>query len=92
MKQLILKVFNEVGLHARPAAIFVKESNRYHSNIRLRNLTSQSRWTDAKSILGVLTLGVEQNHEVELEIEGPDEDQAASSLRDLILTDFANKQ
>ena len=90
--QLVLKVINEVGLHARPAAIFVKESNRYQSTIRVRNLTSQSRWTDAKSILGVLTLGVEKDHEVELQIEGPDEDQAAVNLSELIITNFTGKQ
>jgi phosphocarrier protein len=92
MKQLILKVVNEVGLHARPATLFVRAANRYQSTIRLRNITSESRWADAKSILGVLTLGVEKNHEIELQIEGPDEDQAALSLSELILTDYAGSK
>ena len=92
MKQLILKVVNEVGLHARPATLFVRAANRYQSTIRLRNITSESRWADAKSILGVLTLGVEKNHEIELQIEGSDEDQAASSLSELILTDYAGSK
>jgi phosphocarrier protein len=43
---------------------------------------------DAKSILGVLTLGVEQGHEIEMQVEGPDEDQAIAALEALIRSNF----
>ncbi len=89
MRHLRLTVVNEVGLHARPAAVFVAEANRFASRIRVRNATTDSGWVDAKSILSVLTLGVERNHDIELTVEGPDEDQAAAHLERLIVSDFA---
>ncbi|MDQ7820194.1 MAG: HPr family phosphocarrier protein [Armatimonadota bacterium] len=91
MKRLRLTVVNEVGLHARPAAVFVSEAARFASRIRVRNATTDSGWVDAKSILSVLTLGVEQNHEIEIAVEGPDEDQAAAALERLVASDFAGR-
>lgn len=91
MKQRRLKVAGAVGLHARPAALFVNEAAKFASKIRVRNATSNTDWVDAKSILGVLTLGVEQNHEIEVTVEGSDEEQAAAALERLITTDFAGK-
>jgi phosphotransferase system HPr (HPr) family protein len=91
MKRLRLKVANAVGLHARPAAIFVGEAGRFASQIRIRNATTTTPWVDAKSILSVLTLGVEQNHEVEITTDGPDEEQAAVELEHLIANDFTGK-
>ncbi|MDR7510355.1 MAG: HPr family phosphocarrier protein [Armatimonadota bacterium] len=91
MKRLRLTVVNEVGLHARPAAVFVSEAGRFASRIQVRNATTDSGWVDAKSILSVLTLGVEQNHEIEIAVEGPDEDQAAAALERLVASDFAGR-
>ncbi|HEC34127.1 MAG TPA: HPr family phosphocarrier protein [Chloroflexi bacterium] len=91
MKHLHLRVINEVGLHARPAAVFVKEAGRFESDIRVRNATMGTDWVDAKSILGVLTLGVEKDHEIELLVEGSDEAEATASLEELIRTDFAGR-
>lgn len=84
MERLQVKVTNEVGLHARPASVFVKTANQFESNTRVRNVTADNEWVNAKSILEVLTLGVEQNHEIELEIEGSDEAEAAEKLKHLI--------
>ena len=91
LKHLRLAIRNEVGLHARPAAVFVAEAGRFASRIRIRNATTDSGWVDAKSILSVLTLGVEQNHEIEIAIDGPDEDLAAAELERLIASDFAGR-
>lgn len=88
MKTAILQVKAEVGLHARPAAIFVQHAGRFNSDIKVRNTTTQSDWVDAKSILSVLTLGVEKDHEIEIEVSGPDEAEAAASLTALIQSDF----
>jgi|YelNatPaOPRAMG01_1025707.scaffolds.fasta_scaffold00290_47 phosphocarrier protein HPr len=89
MIKLHLKVINAVGLHARPAAIFVREAAKFKSTIRVCNATTDRKWADAKSILGVLTLGVEKDHEIDLEIDGPDEELAASRLKGLIESDFS---
>ncbi len=91
MKQLRVNVTNAVGLHARPAAVFVGEAGRFASQIRVRNVTRNTPWVDAKSILSVLTLGVEPQHEIEIMADGPDDTQAAETLQQLIASDFAGK-
>jgi phosphocarrier protein len=91
MKTVALRVAHEAGLHARPAAVFVKEASGHTSKVMLRNLTQGTAWVDAKSILGVLTLGVEQGHEIEMQVEGPDEDQAIAALEALIRSNFEGK-
>jgi phosphotransferase system HPr (HPr) family protein len=82
-------VRNEVGLHARPAAIFVQSANKFRSRITIRNVSSGGTPVNAKSILHVLTLGVEQGHEVEILVEGEDEAAAAATLKQLLVSDFA---
>jgi len=89
MEQLCVQVINEVGLHARPAAMFVNTASRFKSKIRVRNVTTDGKWVDAKSILSVLTLGVEKDHEIELTAEGPDEAEAVATIGELIRSDFA---
>lgn len=84
MKQVILRINTDAGLHARPAALFVEQTSQLSSEISIRNLTTKSEWVDAKSILNVLTLGVEMNHEIELQIEGVDEQEAFEKLTTLV--------
>lgn len=91
MRHLRLPVTSEVGLHARPAAVFVNEAARFTSAIHVRSVTGDSDWVDAKSVLSVLTLGVEKDHEIEITVEGEDEDQAAEALDALIRSDFVGK-
>jgi phosphocarrier protein HPr len=88
MQQLELVVVNDVGLHARPAAIFVQTANKYKSSIKVCNKTNGRDFVDAKSILGVLILGIGQGHCIEIDIEGEDEVEAASVLKQMIESDF----
>lgn len=88
MKQFTLQITSEVGLHARPAALFVQQVTRFSSIVQIRNLTTDSDWVDGRSILSVLTLGVEKNHAVELKIDGKDEDQAAERIKTLVDSGF----
>ncbi len=88
MEKLTLQVNTPVGLHARPAAIFVQRASQYRSRISVRNLTAGSPWADAKSILSLLTLGVEKGHEIELQLNGPDEREAAAALTSLVSSNF----
>ena len=81
-------VFNEVGLHARPAAVFVQSAAKFKSSIRIRNLTNGKDFVDAKSILGVLILGVSKDHRVEVEINGEDEVTAAEKLKAIFDNNF----
>ncbi|OGO33425.1 MAG: hypothetical protein A2Z16_00935 [Chloroflexi bacterium RBG_16_54_18] len=89
MQKLELVVTNEVGLHARPAAVFVQTANKYASSIKMRNITNGREFVDGKSILGVLILGVGKNHTIEIEIEGSDEVQAAQTVKEMIESDFS---
>ncbi len=84
MQTTTLTVTNEVGLHARPAAQFVKAASRYKSKIQVRNITNGKGWADAKSILKVLALGVEKDNEIEIQAEGGDENEAIQALEELI--------
>lgn len=88
MINLELTVISEVGLHARPATVFVQEAGKFQSLIQVRNSTSNSDWVDAKSILSVLTLGVGQGQSIQLQIEGADEADAATKLQSLVENDF----
>ncbi len=79
-----LLIRNPSGLHARPAATFVRAAGRYRSSITIRNVASERPAVDAKSILGVLTLGVERGAEVEISADGEDAEAAIDGLREAI--------
>lgn len=85
-------VKNKVGLHARPASIFVQTASKFESEITVRNVTANGEAVDAKSILMVLTLGVMQNHEIELRAEGPDEQRAVDSISELVRNNFGEAE
>lgn len=76
------------GLHARPAHLFVSLTGSFESDIQVRNLTTGSDFTNAKSILSVLTLGVVQGHEIEVSAEGSDEKEAIAGIEKLIRENF----
>lgn len=77
-------VVNPSGLHARPAAVFVKKAMEFTSNVTVRNLTRDSEAKDAKSILTMMGLGMKQGHEIEIAADGPDEEQAVKELVELV--------
>jgi phosphotransferase system HPr (HPr) family protein len=89
MQQRQLHITNEVGLHARPAAIFVNAARSFKATICIRNATTGSKWADGKSILSVLSLGVEHGHQIELTAEGSDEVDAIAALGNIIRPDLA---
>lgn len=81
-------VHNSVGLHARPAAKFVQLSTRFPCEIKIRNSTKNSAFVNAKSILSVLTLGVDQGHTIILQTNGEKELEALEALETLINENF----
>jgi phosphotransferase system HPr (HPr) family protein len=91
MLKIKLNVTSDVGLHARPASEFVKTASNFKAKISVRNVTKSSNAVAAKSILSVLSLGVEKDHEIELTAEGEDEILAIQSLRKLIEPDILGK-
>ena len=79
-----LTVANPSGLHARPAATFVRMAGRFAAAVRVRNVTRGGDPADAKSILGVLAIGVSSGHEIELTADGPDAAVALAVLGELV--------
>ena len=88
MQSLDITVTHPVGLHARPAADFVKLATKYPCEIKISNLTAAGKTVNAKSILSVLTLGVQKDQVVHIETNGEREEEALQALRDLIQSNF----
>lgn len=80
-----ITITNSVGLHARPATYFIQEANKYKSTVSVKK---DQRKVNAKSLLGVLSLGIIQGMEIELEAEGVDENEAVNGLAELIDNGF----
>ena len=82
-KKVIVEVVirNPQGLHARPAAMFVQIASKYNSNIALQKGDER---VNGKSIMGILTLGIEQNAKVVLEADGDDADDVVAELTQLL--------
>jgi phosphotransferase system HPr (HPr) family protein len=81
VQELTLTVKHKVGLHARPAAKFVKTAKGFTSRISITNLTRGGKTVDAKSLVSLVKIAVACEHTIKLEIEGEDEEQAAEALR-----------
>jgi phosphotransferase system HPr (HPr) family protein len=88
MAEETIQVRHKVGLHARPASMFVQTAAKFSSKIKVKNLTSNGNFVDAKSIIMVLTLGVMKDHEVVIQTEGADADAALAALKSLIESNF----
>lgn len=83
--EITLTVTHEVGLHARPAALFVKEAGQFDADVRVGH---DEKEVNAKSILQVLTLGVEHGGVITVRADGEDADQALEALERLVEADF----
>ena len=78
-------VNNQVGLHARPATFFIQKANEFKSSIWVE---VEERRVNAKSLLGVLSLGIVMGTEITLIANGPDEEEAVEALAALLASDF----
>lgn len=76
---------NQVGLHARPATFFIQKANEFKSSIWIEK---EDRRVNAKSLLGVLSLGIVKGTAVNLIADGVDEAEAIDTLSKLIESDF----
>ena len=79
-------VDNQVGLHARPATFFIQKANEFKSSIWVEK---DERRVNAKSLLGVLSLGIVKGTAINLIADGADEKEAVDALADLIATNFS---
>ena len=85
MPQIIATITHAVGLHARPAALFVQTAKRYAATISVR---TGERHANAKSMVQVLTLAAKQGSELTIQADGDDADQALLALQNLIAANF----
>ena len=76
---------NQVGLHARPATFFIQKANEYKCSIWVEK---EERRVNAKSLLGVLSLGIVKGTTVNIIADGSDEEEAIATLVELVNYDF----
>ena len=79
-------ITNSIGLHARPATFFIQKANAYKASIWVEK---DDRRVSAKSLLGVLSLGIAKGMTVMLIADGQDENEAIDGLIELVQTGFA---
>ena len=79
-------ISNQVGLHARPATFFIQKANEYKASIWVEK---DDRRVNAKSLLGVLSLGIVKGTAITIIADGSDEEEAVAALSALIASDFA---
>jgi len=79
---------NQVGLHARPATFFIQKANEFKSGIWIEK---EERKVNAKSLLGVLSLGIVKGGEVNIITDGEDEEEAMAALLELVESNFGEE-
>ncbi len=82
-KNVMIK--NQVGLHARPATYFIQKANEFKEDIKV---SKNEREVNAKSLLGVLSLGITRGSSVTITASGEHEEEAVEALVQLIESDF----
>ena len=80
-----VKISNAIGLHARPATFFIQKANSYSSSIWIEK---DDRKVNAKSLLGVLSMGIAKGMTITIVADGTDEANAVEGLSDLIDNGF----
>ena len=86
MKSREVLINNASGLHARPATFFIQKANEFKSSIWVEK---EERRVNAKSLLGILSLGIVGGTTIRIIADGPDEEAAVKGLVDLVDSGFA---
>ena len=81
-----MTITNNIGLHARPATFFIQKANTFKSSVWIEK---DDRKVNAKSLLGVLSLGIAKGMVVTLIAEGQDENEAVNGLIELVQSGLA---
>ena len=85
MIQKCVKIKNKSGVHARPASAIVKELKKYDAKI---NLVQGEEEVNAKSLMGIMSLGITKGSEISIEAEGEEAKEAVNALVELIESGF----
>ncbi len=81
-------VTNSVGLHARPATFFIQKANEFRSSIWIEK---EERRVNAKSLLGILSLGIIGGTQIKIIADGADEQAAVNALVELVESGFSEE-
>ncbi len=92
MPQAEITIEHPAGLHARPAAVFVRMASGFPASIRIKKAGTPGNAVNAKSILSVLSLGVNQGDCIALDTEGEQAGEALTALLDLVRNNFGEGQ
>lgn len=87
VKDVMVK--NQVGLHARPATFFIQKANEFKSSIWIEK---EERRVNAKSLLGILSLGIVGGTDIRIIADGADEQAAVEALIELVESGFSNEK
>ena len=85
MKSIQITVENQVGLHARPATLFVQTAQKHQAEI---TVSYEGKTVNAKSLLGLLSLGVTKDATITVAANGSDEEVALNALTSLLEINF----
>ena len=85
-KEIIIE--NKVGLYAKPATLFVQTAARFRSDVMI---SKEEKHANAKSLLGVLSLGICRGNSITLTASGVDEEAALDALSSLLSSNFAEE-
>lgn len=85
--EVLLKIKNNEGLHARPAGILAKKAAEFQSNIQI---LANGQAKSAKSIMALMSLSLKKDQEFKLIIDGPDAEAASAALSELVNNEFKN--
>lgn len=80
-----VKILNEEGFHARPAGVFVKKASEFQANIEVM---ANGLTKNAKSIMSIMSLGLEKGSEMTIVAKGDDESAALDALEKLVNSKF----
>ncbi len=89
MLRCSLRIVNKLGLHARAASKFVSEASKFRSEV---TLIQSGKEVSGKSIMGVMMLGAARGTELELVVNGPDEEAAVEALSRLVEERFGESE
>ena len=81
MVEKLVEIKNRTGIHARPASLIVQKANQFESDILILKEREEA---SAKSIMGIMSLGISQSTKINIRAEGSDEEEAVKELVDLI--------
>ena len=85
MVEQLVEITNRTGIHARPASLIVQKANQFQSDVLILKEREEA---SAKSIMGIMSLGISQSTKINIRAEGSDEEEAVKELVDLITNDI----